>query len=209
MSSKALPAVDLSDAFNKSPSRAAGLRMPAKRTSGPRKALQPVVPVREDAQEVADPPRANPQAPQAPPGGEPRPRRGRPPKKTTATVGRPSAGQARLVLWTPVSIRARMQAVQRSQGTLYLDQVLDAIETTYDQLADLVTQATGTTQVLGRLFERTAPTNAEPAEQRVQLTIRGVLDSQLRIIDDLVEQTGAPSRSALVNAALDATLPPC
>jgi hypothetical protein len=101
-----------------------------------------------------------------------------------------------------------MQAVQRSQGTLYLDQVLDAIETTYDQLTDLVTQATGTTQVHGRLFERTAPTNAEPAEQRVQLTIRGVLDSQLRIIDDLVEQTGAPSRSALVNAALDATLPP-
>jgi hypothetical protein len=99
-----------------------------------------------------------------------------------------------------------MQAVQRSQGTLYLDQVLDAIETTYDQLADLVTRATGTTQVQGRLFERAALTNAQPAEQRVQLTIRGVLDSQLRIIDDLVEQTGAPSRSALVNAALDATL---
>jgi hypothetical protein len=101
-----------------------------------------------------------------------------------------------------------MQAVQRSQGTLYLDQVLDAIETTYDQLTDLVTQATGTTQVQGKLFERTAPTTAQPVEQRVQLTIRGVLDSQLRIIDDLVEQTGAPSRSALVNAALDATLPP-
>jgi hypothetical protein len=31
---------------------------------------------------------------------------------------------------------------------------------------------------------------------------------QLRIIDDLVKRTDAPSRSALVNAALDATLPP-
>jgi hypothetical protein len=101
-----------------------------------------------------------------------------------------------------------MQAVQRSQGTLYLDQVLDAIETTYDQLADLVRQSTGTTQVQGRLFERTTPTIAQPAEQRVQLTIRGVLASQLRTIDELVDQIGAPSRSALVNAALDAKLPP-
>jgi hypothetical protein len=101
-----------------------------------------------------------------------------------------------------------MQAVQRSQGTLYLDQVLDAIETTYDQLADLVSQSTGTTQVQGRLFERTTPTIPQPAEQRVQLTIRGVLTSQLRTIDELVDQTGAPSRSALVNAALDAKLPP-
>jgi hypothetical protein len=101
-----------------------------------------------------------------------------------------------------------MQAVQRSQGTFYLDQVLDAIETTYDQLADLVSQSTGTTQVQGRLFERTTATTAQPAEQRVQLTIRGVLASQVRTIDELVDQTGAPSRSALVNAALDATLPP-
>jgi hypothetical protein len=62
--------------------------------------------------------------------------------------------------------------------------------------------------VRGRIFERTAPTNTQPAEQRVQLTIRGVLASQLRVIDELVEKTGAPSRSALVNAALDAKLPP-
>jgi hypothetical protein len=208
MSSKALPAADLSEAFTKPASRAAGLRMPAKRTSGPRKALQPVVPAREHAQDDAQPPpEANARAPETSPAAAPRPRRGRPPKETTAT-GRPSAGQGRLVLWTPVSIRARMQAVQRSQGTFYLDQVLDAIETTYDQLADLVSQSTGTTQVQGRLFERTTATTAQPAEQRVQLTIRGVLASQVRTIDELVDQTGAPSRSALVNAALDATLPP-
>ena len=71
----------------------------------------------------------------------------------------------------------------------------------------VVARATGPVQVQGRLFERTAAAPVEGAEQRVQLTIRGVLDSQLRVIDELVDQHSAGSRSALVNAALDATLP--
>jgi hypothetical protein len=102
-----------------------------------------------------------------------------------------------------------MQALRQTQGTLYLDQVLDAIEANYDRLGELVAQANGKTQVPGPIFERLAPPTTDPThQQRVQLTIRGVLASQLRVIDDLVDHTGAPSRSALVNAALDTALPP-
>ncbi|NGZ99728.1 hypothetical protein G5V59_03370 [Nocardioides sp. W3-2-3] len=46
-----------------------------------------------------------------------------------------------------------------------------------------------------------------PAEQRVQPDDRRLPRQSTTIIDDLVVSTGAASRSALVNAALDAALP--
>lgn len=133
----------------------------------------------------------------------------RPSRRTTRRQPAPSAtSSGRLVLWTPVAVRARMQAVQAEHGTLYRDQVLDAIEETVDELAGLVASAAGgDVAVRGRLFERRPPQRRPQTEQRVQLTIGGFLPSQLTIIDDLVVSTGAASRSALVNAALDAALP--
>lgn len=124
--------------------------------------------------------------------------------KRASAVSRPAAGQGRLVLWTPEEIRSRMQAEQRLTGKRYLDQVLDAIEATYQVLPDLVAPPEEPAHVQGSIFERVVET--EHAEHRVQLTIRGVLDSQLAVIDDLVASTGAGSRSALVNAALKANL---
>ncbi len=119
-----------------------------------------------------------------------------------------TAASGRLVLWTPVAVRARMQAVQARHGTLYRDQVLDAIEETVDALPALVAASVSSeVAVRGRLFERRPPVRRPPGEQRVQLTIGGFLPSQLAIIDELVVSTRAPSRSALVNAALDAALP--
>ncbi|MGL5823583.1 MAG: hypothetical protein ACRCYU_01795 [Nocardioides sp.] len=102
-----------------------------------------------------------------------------------------------------------MQAVQAQRGTRYLDQVLDALEATVDQLPALVVETTSTPHIQGKLFERaaTTPPNETGGRHRVQLTIRGVLPSQLAVIDQLVESSGAPSRSALINAALDAVLP--
>lgn len=227
------PTTDLAGAFSKPGARSAGLRLPTSKRkpakkAAAKKAVETVPPPEtapetpaessEPLQEAAGAPESD-AAPSAVPEGRSgdgasqgrterpvsrpstTPRRGRPP---TAV---PAAGQGRLVLWTPVSIRARMQAVRQDNGTLYLDQVLDAIEATYDEIGDLVARATGPVQVQGRLFERTAAAPVEGAEQRVQLTIRGVLDSQLHVIDELVDQHSAGSRSALVNAALDATLP--
>lgn len=125
--------------------------------------------------------------------------------QTASVPSRPAAGEGRLVLWTPEEIRGRMQAEQRRTGKRYLDQVLDAIEATYEQLPDLVATSGEKAHVQGSLFERVIET--EHAERRVQLTIRGVLDSQLAVIDELAATTGAGSRSALVNTALDANLP--
>ncbi|MEV5002390.1 hypothetical protein [Nocardioides sp. LML1-1-1.1] len=134
----------------------------------------------------------------------------RPARTTTRRASaRADAPSGRLVLWTPVTVRARMQKVQSELGTLYRDQVLDAIEETVDQLPGLVAAAVGgEAAVRGRLFERRPPQRRPQAEQRVQLTIGGFLSSQLAIIDELVVSSGAASRSALVNAALDAALPP-
>ena len=224
--SKPLPDVDLSSAFAK-PSRAAGIKLPPakKATPGARTAPQrPVSPVPDpepapDSEGSQNASASSQEAPEitkaaktAPAARPPAKRAGRStaanPARATTSTPRPAAGQGRLVLWTPVTIRARMQAVQAQRGALYLDQVLDALEATVDRLPELVAQATSTPHVQGKLFERAITTAVEtgPA-QRVQLTIRGLLDSQLAVIDQLVESSGAPSRSALINAALDETLP--
>lgn len=132
-------------------------------------------------------------------------RRGRPPGSGARTSTSQSPTPP-LVLWTPERIRARMQAVRTSTGTLYLDQVLDALEASVDELDELVANETAPKTVQTGLFvrEQAAPTGAEP---RKQLTIRGVLQSQIDVIDGLVESTGAGSRSRLVNLALDRYLP--
>lgn len=138
------------------------------------------------------------------PSAAPR-RRGRPP----GSGARTSTSQATtppLVLWTPERIRARMQAVRTSTGKLYLDQVLDALEACVDDLDELVARETAPKTVQTGLFvrEQAAPAGSEP---RKQLTIRGVLQSQIDVIDALAESTGAGSRSKLINVALDKHLP--
>ncbi len=215
---KPLPSTDLSTAFAK-PSRGAGIQLPPTRKppqkrSQARQRSVSSVPDPAPTEDLSNPqiPAEKPQSSRAP-ATEQRPRAAKPPStrrtaagKAPGTIGRPQAGQGRLVLWTPVSIRARMQAVQSSTGALYLDQVLDALEATVDRLPDLVAETTEQPHIQGKLFERAVAT-PEASPPRVQLTIRGVLDSQLAVIDQLVESSGARSRSALINAALEATLP--
>lgn len=133
-------------------------------------------------------------------GSSGRPRRGRPP-------GVGTGASAKLVLWTPISIRSRMQRVRTETGKKYADQILDALEATIDDLPDLIAAAVEAKQVHGRLFDRRV--EVETSEEiRKQLTIPGVTASHLAVIDDLVESTGAGSRSKLVNVALDQALPP-
>lgn len=142
-------------------------------------------------------------APKAP-AVAPKPRRGRPAGQRSSTS---QAAGAMLVLWTPESIRARMQAVRASTGKLYLDQVLDALEATVDDLPELVAKTAAPRTTRGSLFERTQVSTVVADTYRKQLTIRGVLQSQLDVIDALVDSTGAGSRSRLINIALDEVLP--
>jgi hypothetical protein len=104
---------------------------------------------------------------------------------------------------------ARARGIADGQPYTYLDQVLDSIEKTVDDLPDLVRQhARGVRTVVQKtgLFERevTAPVEREAL---VQITIRNVLPSQFEVIDRLVEETGAEYRSTLITVALDAALP--
>lgn len=110
-----------------------------------------------------------------------------------------------LVLWTPESIRARMAAHRANHGTYYLDQVFNALETTIDQLPDLLAAETAP-RITGRLFDRTER-SANTTEPRKQISIRGITASQLKTIDELADTTGANSRSHLVNTALNTYLP--
>lgn len=208
---------EVAAAFAKPVTKAAGLRMPPARKKPARKTIQAVPTHPADPESPAAAPNGPtgpetaPQTPIAPSLARGRPRRGRPPKTISADTpsaqGRPAAGEGTLVLWTPATIRARMQTQKTTHGTRYLNQVLDALEGTYHQLDDLVDKVTQPARVQGPLFERLTPSESDEPEHRIQLTIRGFLSSQLKIIDDLVDRTGAGSRSALVNTALDAHLP--
>jgi hypothetical protein len=124
--------------------------------------------------------------------------------------GRPRSVQAtgspKLVLHTPIRIRSRMKALSASAGTLYRDQVLDALEACADRLDELVAQRNAPRIVQTGLFVREQAPQAEP-EVSKQITIPGFLQSQLDVIDGLVEATGATGRSQLVNLALDEHLP--
>lgn len=196
---KPLPAADLSEAFAK-PTRAAGIRLPARKApqSPPEAPQRPVsaVPDPSPASTASSPVIEAASESQAGPAATRR--------------LRASSEQGRLVLWLPRSLHARMKAEQDATGTVYRDQILDALEATVDRLPELVAQASAPAagHIKGRLFERAASTpTAEPARiAKVQLTVRGFLDSQLAVIDELAESTGAGSRSALVGAALDEVL---
>lgn len=122
--------------------------------------------------------------------------------------GRPSTteGLKPLVVLTPISIRSRMQAVRNETGKKYADQILDALEATVDELPALVAAVDAPRTVKGPLFERVVETERAEVVKR-QLTVPGLSASHLAVIDDLVESTGAGSRSKLVNTALDHHLP--
>lgn len=138
----------------------------------------------------------------------------RPPRNERASSRGSRSPDRPLVVSVPQRIRTRMQAARArgiadGQPYTYLDQVLDSIEKTVDDLPDLVRQhARGVRTVVQRtgLFERevTAPVEREAL---VQITIRNVLPSQFEVIDRLVEETGAEYRSTLITVALDAALP--
>lgn len=98
-----------------------------------------------------------------------------------------------------------MQVMRTVTGKLYLDQVLDALEACVDELDELVARDTAPNRVQTGLFVR--ETGLARSEPRKQLTIRGVLRSQIDVIDRLVESTGAGSRSRLINVELDHHLP--
>lgn len=218
-----LPTTDLSGAFSKPAGRAGQLSLPARRPTRP--AAKPAPATSSDDLTQAPPALAGPpapsEAPSSPEGDLGTPKDiGSPHEEPQTSQAARGSGARRtssrsadrpLVLSVPRRIRDRMQAA-RARGIAvgkpynYLDQVLDAIEATVDDLPDLVRRGAGRSVTKTGLFEREVVTRPEP-EPTVQLTIRGVLPSQFDVIDRLVADTGAEYRSTLIVAALDAALP--
>lgn len=213
-----LPTTDLSSAFSKPTGRAGQLNLPTRRPAARRPADKGAPATPPDG--LAEVP-APTGAPQGPEGGLEALEAVESPEEGAQTPrGARGSGSRRagsrpadrpLVLSVPRRIRDRMQAA-RARGIAagkpynYLDQVLDAIEATVDDLPDLVRRGAGRSVTKTGLFEREVVTRPEP-EPTVQLTIRGVLPSQFDVIDRLVADTGAEYRSTLIVAALDAALP--
>lgn len=170
---------DLAAAFTK-PDRAAGLQPPNTR---PRPKAAPTQPAASAA--AAAPAIARPET-------------------TTRAGTHGTAGRA--IILVSVQLRDRLRAVATSKGKTYRDLILDAVEATVDDLPELITKHTGTKTVNTGLFERTVTTTT-PSEGKVQVTIRGLTPQHRQVLTDLVQQTGAPSLTALLVAALEAHLP--
>lgn len=216
-SSNALPPKDLSGSFTK-PSRAAGLRLPGTRPT-PAPAVQAV-------REAPEAPPAPVKAVESPQEPKKAPQAAQRPKKTSKAVREPQkAPQAApavaadldlagdsgiLVLWTPVAIRDRMAAYKRETGITYLEQALRALDANAGNLAELLAEPEApevkvTTSALGLVHTQTPIVKAP---KRVQLTIRGLIATNAKVIDDLARTYARESRSRLLNAVLDAWLPP-
>lgn len=103
-------------------------------------------------------------------------------------------------------LQAHMARTRRSHQTV----LMDAIESTYSRLADLVAESTLTDEDAERtpLFDRT-PTRPAPTatgQARFKHTVR-MTDRNRKILDDITEQVGAPSRNFLITVAYEAYLP--
>lgn len=116
----------------------------------------------------------------------------------------PEPAPRAVIAYIPVSVRDRLRARRTADSPPIADIVLDAIEATHDRLGDLLAAQRPKVE-RSALFVRTTTPTAKSDEPNVQLYLRLSADN-VGVIDQLVETHKAPSRSALIAAALDAYL---
>ena len=122
---------------------------------------------------------------------------------TKPTAPRRAAGMKWVSLSLPISlvgkIKERSQLERISQPSV----LLDAISATHDQLGGILAAKTDSVAEVG-LFVRRSTSSSEPT---ATFSVR-LLAENVEVIDGLVTQLGAPSRSALCAAALEVYLRP-
>jgi len=110
-------------------------------------------------------------------------------------------------VYLPRSVRDRLRTAADRDGLTYTDILLDAIDAEHHRLADLL----GPTQIARRddsLFSGRRPARGaqrSSGDDQIQITVRPTRDD-LAVIDQLVAEHGAPSRSGMAAAVLDAYL---
>lgn len=194
---------DLGDAFGGS-SRSIGLGgrlTPLRSTPPPMTPDAPALPV-DDA--------AKPKPPSPPPSpvatGN---RAGETPVKTTRKPVPPaypdaSSGGASqtIVVYLGLSVRERLRS--DAGDRTFTEVVLTALDSCYGSLRERFSEPA---PPVGSMFAgRGRPRTRRNREARVQVSLRPLRDD-IVVIDRLVEEVNAPSRSALIDAALDEYLP--
>lgn len=107
---------------------------------------------------------------------------------------------------TPIPMREQLRQAAREHETTLTQLVLDAIEATSDQLAELVAAEQPTQPFAnGNLFPQREHSARRHEEPRIATSLR-VGSINLEILDALVKKHKATSRSELITAALRAYL---
>lgn len=117
-------------------------------------------------------------------------------------VHTPSRG---VIAYLPISLRERLRQRRSADSTPFADTVLDAVEATADRLDELVAGHRPRTE-RSALFVRNTRAATDP-EPHVQVYLR-LNAENLQVLDRLTQQHSAPSRSALIAAALRDYLEP-
>lgn len=108
-----------------------------------------------------------------------------------------------IVVYLSLSVRERLRA--GAGDRTFTEVVLTALDSTYNRLAD---RFVAPAPPSGSLFAgRGLPRVRRNGEPKVQISLRPLRDD-LTVIDSLVAEVNAPSRSALIDVALDEYLPP-
>ncbi len=122
--------------------------------------------------------------------------RGRPQASPSAEALTPPRG---VIAYLPISLRDRLRERRSADATPFADIVLNAVEATADQLGVLVAARRPRTE-RSTLFVRNTRPELD-SEPHVQVYLR-LNAENLRVLDRLTQQHNAPSRSALIAAAL-------
>ncbi len=190
---------DLGNAFG-GPSRSAGLsgRLAPLRASPAPTVAEPVPQEDEPPAESARPAKAKSTKASASRAArtdqpDPTPR----PKAVPDIADETSGALQVTAIYISAAIRERLRDTAGERT--YTEVVLEAIESTLEELR---TKFNTVARSESMFSGRARPQNKAHAEPFVQVTIRPLKDD-LAIVDGLVEQLGAPSRSALISAALE------
>lgn len=152
-------------------------------------------------------PAVHPPVEAVPAANRPEPAPAAAPEPAAAREPQPEATRPRrrphTVFYLPLDLSKELRELARRRNKTNADVIFDALESTLEELPQLLNpQAGGEADSSHGMFTRT-PT--KPVGQKVQISGR-IQDDNLAIIDRLVNQHGAESRSQLVEVALRAYL---
>lgn len=125
------------------------------------------------------------------------------PRAPKASRDEAASGLQPIVVYVSASIRERLR--NEAGDRTFTDVVLMALDATHAKLQSRFDEAPSSTKSM--FAGRGRPTTRRHAEPHVQVSLRPLRDD-LAVIDQLTADLNAPSRSAMINAALDEYLPP-